>query len=222
MMPPCGLIVKLYLALSACSIEPQIQQVQQIQQMPPSHDSRLKTIDILVVRYHADVAREILIEAEQQASRIFLAAGVRLRWTEDVFRAPRFSVVIFTKPPQDAGPESVSPDAMAFTTTVPPEVGGRAVVYYERLRELTRTAHWRPSLLLGTVIAHEIGHMLLPATGHSMTGLMRRHLDATDLGLVEKGRLRLTKDQVQQIHRALSQTLARGSASAGRSTETTR
>ena len=35
------------------------------------------------------------------------------------------------------------------------------------------------STLLGRVLAHEIGHVLLPLNSHSLTGIMREAVDST-------------------------------------------
>ncbi len=34
-----------------------------------------------------------------------------------------------------------------------------------------------PAIILGDVMAHELGHLLLPLPGHSPSGIMRRGVD---------------------------------------------
>jgi hypothetical protein len=53
--------------------------------------------------------------------------------------------------------------------------GTLATVYPDRVERLAATAGVEMADLLGTAIAHEVGHLLLGRTKHSNTGLMREH-----------------------------------------------
>lgn len=48
-----------------------------------------------------------------------------------------------------------------------------ATVYFENVQLVARNSGVLMSRLLGRAIAHEVGHLLLPAAGHSPSGLMR-------------------------------------------------
>jgi hypothetical protein len=62
-------------------------------------------------------------------------------------------------------------------------VGTLATIFLEHVQEVaTRTGVDRASLL-GRVLAHEVGHLLLGKTGHSRTGLMREVWTGEELGL---------------------------------------
>jgi len=52
-------------------------------------------------------------------------------------------------------------------------VGEMATVVHDRVQAVARRTGVESSELLGRALAHEIGHLLLKATGHSRTGLMR-------------------------------------------------
>jgi hypothetical protein len=54
--------------------------------------------------------------------------------------------------------------------------GVRIIIFYDRLNETQR----KPSVL-GHVLAHEIGHMLLRTNVHRDTGLMKAHWSPKDL-----------------------------------------
>jgi hypothetical protein len=60
-------------------------------------------------------------------------------------------------------------------SVVDPVVGAGAIamVFLDRVLSLARRTGIDPGRLLGRVIAHEIGHLLLRTTSHSRTGLMR-------------------------------------------------
>ena len=55
--------------------------------------------------------------------------------------------------------------------------------------------------LLGYVIAHEIGHLLLHSTLHSSEGLMRADLRQADLKKAAQRQLKFTPEQGEAIHR---------------------
>jgi hypothetical protein len=48
-----------------------------------------------------------------------------------------------------------------------------ATVYLENVQLVARKSGIGSSELLGRAIAHEVGHLLLPGSGHSSSGLMR-------------------------------------------------
>ena len=52
-------------------------------------------------------------------------------------------------------------------------IGRLATVYPDRVARLAEWAGVNSSVLLGRVIAHEVGHLLLGTTDHSPNGLMR-------------------------------------------------
>ncbi len=71
-----------------------------------------------------------------------------------------------------------------------------ATVLYDRVDAFARHYHVRPEVLLGYVIAHELGHLLLPPHSHSAAGLMRATLDMERAGAQE---LRFTHEQGELI-----------------------
>ena len=57
--------------------------------------------------------------------------------------------------------------------------------------------------LLGHVMAHEIGHLLLRSSAHSSEGLMRADLQRADLKKAGQRQLKFTREQVETIHRTM-------------------
>lgn len=51
--------------------------------------------------------------------------------------------------------------------------GWLATLYADRIAEAAGRVHIEPSVLLGRVLAHEVGHLLLGTSYHGDTGLMR-------------------------------------------------
>jgi hypothetical protein len=56
-----------------------------------------------------------------------------------------------------------------------------------------------PARLLGTVAAHEIGHLLLGSQSHSAMGVMSAHWGETELRRVSMGGLRFTSEQASSM-----------------------
>ncbi len=77
----------------------------------------------------------------------------------------------------------------------------------------TLAAHLPPStcvaLAMGTVMAHELGHLLLGLNGHSSKGIMRPNLGWRDFEQAHCGELKFTHDQAKRL---LKNVGARGRA----------
>ena len=81
-------------------------------------------------------------------------------------------------------------------------------VSYSRIKAFSRGLNSSPTLgdndtacILGHVVAHEIGHLLLPRGPHSPSGIMRAWLDRQ---LAALGGLFFTADQAQDIRTKLA------------------
>lgn len=57
--------------------------------------------------------------------------------------------------------------------------------------------------ILGYVMAHELGHLLLGSNAHSKLGVMRPHWSKAELQSISMGRLSFTADQGREIHQRL-------------------
>jgi hypothetical protein len=72
-------------------------------------------------------------------------------------------------------------------------------VFYERAMELH--ADWKVNLsdLLGNVMAHELGHLLLGSNSHSPAGIMHAHWQGEELQRLSRGNLRFTDEQAHHM-----------------------
>jgi hypothetical protein len=87
--------------------------------------------------------------------------------------------------------------------------GSNAYVLFDRIEEFAenaRTPDDRPALL-GSVLAHEIGHIFLGPGAHSPTGLMRAHWQAREYRDSEHGVLLFTGRQGRQIRARIGAAL---------------
>jgi hypothetical protein len=137
------------------------------------------TLPIIAVRVDnvAGVRPADLQFAERRASDVFARIGVGVCWIDastaiSAQVAPPFAIVIVNA-------EGTAIEASRFFDALGlahPSVH-RAHVFYDRVAALNvGTPRTIPSLL-GDVLAHELGHLLLPPPGHSLDGIMRPGLE---------------------------------------------
>ena len=125
------------------------------------------------VRDYQQVSHGELAAAQQVASHVYEKIGVRLVWTGgsgvaapadgflhvDVLLLDSVMTTRYNPKPQAFG------DASHATH--------RAYIYYARVLAHARQTRSDPVRALALVLAHELGHILLPEYSHSPSGLMR-------------------------------------------------
>jgi hypothetical protein len=172
------------------------------------------TIELVVVN-HAQVPERILSRGRAEAARIYRALGITLvsSMTGESSVAPRLIVTIVSKP----GDVPLS-DELA-TKSVHERVLGVAPGHQNR-RDLTVWAFYArientgtmrgidPGVLLGHVIAHEIGHLLLPYDAHSERGIMRAAWDKAQATNAVMGTLTFDRGQAALIRRSVAKLAA--------------
>jgi hypothetical protein len=81
--------------------------------------------------------------------------------------------------------------------------GDHAGVFLSRVRQIAARNAGIIDVgnLLGYVMAHEIGHVLLRSTTHSSEGLMRAEFRPADLKKAGQRQLKFTPEQAEAIHR---------------------
>ena len=140
---------------------------------PATASPEARATVVLHVRDYARVDAGELAFAQKEAARIYERAGVHLRWTDGSAKLAaidgnlHLDVLILN----GSGMERKLPDPTTFGAAG--HATKRAYVCYPRIVDHIRRRGGNLSILLGFVLAHEIGHMILPENSHSMSGLMR-------------------------------------------------
>ena len=139
----------------------------------------------------AKVPDDVLEKSRQQVARIFEQAGVEVVWTAE---APRLTVIII---PRVLGFDRATSPVMgaALKTTS----GLLVQVFFQQVEGFARSHHVDLSTILGHVIAHEVGHLMLPTESHSPTGLMRAEWDSAQMRDVVRGAVTFTDEQAESI-----------------------
>lgn len=115
--------------------------------------------------------------AESRAAEVFRRIGASVTWIDEetAFREhlrPPYTVVLVNAGGQPPVREIII-DALAFAD---PGVS-RAHVFYDRVEALTARSSRSVASMLGDVMAHELGHLMLAGRKHSPRGIMRSGID---------------------------------------------
>lgn len=170
----------------------------------------------------AKIDRETGRRAQNVAARIFRKAAVEIRWVDaapfsqnllEAVEEPRLldatEIELRILSPATADRLSLPGNVMGLAPGAGPD-RERVYVFYGRVKELAfrqvkqhceRTIA-RPATveqILGAMIAHELGHILLDLPSHSATGIMRGNWDQKDLHDVAYEDLLFTPQQCQAI-----------------------
>ena len=164
---------------------------------------------IVAVIDSAHVAGGTRVRAEQDAGRILASAGISVGWIEIDANVrsdlPAGAIVLRILP--EAGP---SHDPNAVGVALAPALGGiYASIFFDRVREramdpLFREAGANLVCVMGHVIAHEIGHLLLGTNSHSESGLMSAVWTVSDMRRISKGQFNFWPDESARMRREVA------------------
>ena len=163
------------------------------------------TAMILVYDY-ARVSPAILAAAEREAGRILDAAGVRITWVECPLwattaraagpcwrRLKSTGLMLRVLPPP--AQHSLKADVFGFAIS-----SNIASVYYDyavRLAVEEANVEFDARIILGCVIAHELGHLLIGPNSHSSAGIMRSPWGQKQVQQALAGALLFTPEQAR-------------------------
>jgi hypothetical protein len=181
---------------------------------PAAAESEAPGVRIWILDY-ARIANDVIAQAQQRVTDIYNIIGVQVRWQTTVRPLnPSSSVADTLTEPSDfvlivlnrnmTRRLKVAPDALGMAI-VPPQGGGRiAYVLFDRVTQVARAARSDLIDVLGRVMAHEIGHLMLPDGSHSGRGLMRADWNIKELHRPPEAAFEFTIPQGETIrHRLL-------------------
>jgi hypothetical protein len=182
-------------------------------------DCAVPTITVRVYDY-AGVPPFIAKRAREETSRIFREAGIATEWA--LCTTP--SQAVPTDPWCETQPLAtdiqlnILPRKMAqemmghhnelgAAVPVPSGIGRWASVFYHRVDELAESGGASRALLLGHIMAHEIGHLLLGVNSHSDSGLMHVPWGRAQRERASLGTLLFTDKEADQSRRQVADRL---------------
>ena len=165
----------------------------------------------------ANVPAELLAAAEAEVHRIFQQAGVETLWrncSERVEKNQRAachvvgSTYLMLKILSDAKSVQVRDriDVLGIAPLDEKGVGFYGYVFYDRIQKLAEKRRIA-STLLGHVLAHETGHLLLRSNSHSISGIMSGQWAGEELRRISEGAMFFMPQESKDMRDRLS-TLA--------------
>ena len=173
-----------------------------------SNDPRRLTIRVMD---YTGLSAATLGEVETSANRILRSAGVNVAFMECYSHAARSGadgcsgslgrtdVVLRILQPKFA----VKGEQLGYVA-MSPEGGAYVTVFIDPAEQKARVSGLTNGTFLGHAVAHEIGHLLLGASSHSPSGIMRPAWRSVDEEWMVKGVLMFDAGQASRMRTALA------------------
>jgi hypothetical protein len=160
---------------------------------------------------YARVSRPTLAGAKDSAVDILRRAGVRVEWAECCLRAYEVSKDATCSLPVTALDLQMRILECGMAKRVrtshhdvgyallADDFGSIAAVFFDRAVDLERGNLATPSAILGAMMAHEIGHLLLGENHHSDIGVLRASWGDQDLKMIARGQIWFTAGEARRM-----------------------
>ncbi|MEQ1472974.1 MAG: hypothetical protein ABLQ96_04085 [Candidatus Acidiferrum sp.] len=169
----------------------------------------------------AGVPFATLQDAEVISSRIFEEAGIHIEWinclpgNSSTGAVCKLAVTVGQLQVRVCR-HSLNLSSSVLGISYLSDVGGsQADVFYESIKELPQNMTGQPAIILGHVMSHEIGHLLLGTNSHSPLGIMRAQWAKQQIGLAAIGRMYFDESQSRRMTERLRKTSSRVQCSPG-------
>ncbi len=185
------------------------------QSSPAVATDEVQRITIGVYDY-AQVRPDTLIRAERVTAGILHHAGVSIAWLacsayESSLSNPGcanlggpLNLTVHILPDYMARRFRENSDVFGFAAEGGKrEFGGDAWVFYDKVKEAFGQTRIGLPQLLGNVMAHELGHLLLGADSHSRRGLMRARWSREELLAADLGGLSFSNAECDRIRSSI-------------------
>lgn len=153
-------------------------------------------ISVMVLN-RVKLSQEEIKETEVEAARIFRSAGIHVRWI-DCSKGDACHHV----PANGEFVLSIVPDGKTSSDLVyglaflgPAGEGKYSDVFFRRVQAAAANSGENVARFLGTVAAHELGHLLLGSNAHTYDGVMSAVWKQQTLRRMDMGSLLFTREQ---------------------------
>lgn len=149
----------------------------------------------------AGLPRETLNEAQRLASLVFRETGIEVFWVDGGQSSVAEADYVLRI---HCCFEKLNTRLHRRTVAFAPAGGRHVTVFWDRIRTEAAAGSHPETLMLGYVIAHELGHLLLPPGYHSPHGIMQDRLNYEDWSRVRRmSNLFFSRKEVSQMRAAL-------------------
>lgn len=165
---------------------------------------------VVYVYNDAQASLETLTSAEQHAGRIFSKAGLDITWrncpcSDETFGSGENtgpSVLVLHVTTHIAATTSDPTFGVAFLDEN--GVGRYADIFWQKVQQFQQGSQANLAAILGSVMAHEMGHLLLGSNAHAIGGIMQPRWNAPELRRIAMGTFLFLPEQVQRMHARVS------------------
>jgi hypothetical protein len=179
-----------------------------------AHDADPAVPELAIRIYdYAGVGGSTLARTFEEIERIYRMAGVsvllmqcRTDMAAPVLdsrcagRAGPTTIIVRVLPREMASLAGTNKRVFGFAMTASrPGFGVIANAFHHQVEKLAKEWGYHRGAVLGHVIAHEVGHLLLGFVGHSRGGIMQMPGNGPHLSAAHKGRLVFTRSQSERI-----------------------
>jgi len=179
---------------------------------------------------YAQLPLDTLTGAEQQATTIFSHVGLDITWLNcsqtngsrettacNEMDGPIHLILRIT--PNVASSSKDIAFGIAFLAS--DGTGKYGDVFWKRVRDIQANSKIDVTLILGSVMAHEMGHLLLGSNAHAISGIMRAHWEGGELHRISMGTLQFLPEQGRRMHAIVTKQSASLMSSGGRAGDST-
>jgi hypothetical protein len=179
---------------------------------------RMLNGDQITIRVHdyAEIKSKVLLQAERSAGDILRESGIDTHWVVcRVDETPSGDAACTRSMTSLDLILNLLPRPMAQRSNFRDDVFGVAMesaekgfgfyasIFYDNVKDCAAHEHFDLAPLLGHVIAHELGHLLLGTNSHSTTGLMSAFWTRKQLAVVQQRGLALSFADSEHLQRAV-------------------
>jgi hypothetical protein len=138
------------------------------------------------VTFEASVAGPLIVGARSCASKLLAPAGVKLIWHDTPTGDPAdANSLAMTFLPTTPVIYRTGRNAKALAVALPyASTGQQILVFNDRVSDFVAPYGRRSWVVLGHILAHEIGHVLENVARHSDTGLMQANWTRDDISMM--------------------------------------
>jgi hypothetical protein len=184
-----------------------------------AHDTNAEELTVTIqIHDYSRVPSGSLSNATAIVTHIYRKIGVRTQWMgvarpaerqrgseRDAMSAPpaaQMTLIILT--PKMATRARVAEHVLGYAAVPDHGMGSIAFAIYERVRAAAGRIPANEGELLGFVMAHEIGHLMLPGGLRQDTGPMKNHWHIRDFQRLSLPTLEFSPEQARLIRRTLA------------------
>jgi hypothetical protein len=160
----------------------------------------------LVLQLHnfAGAPPAIVDQAQRELARVYDDIGVRVEWDRADDRRPDAGAAVrIILVAHEAGDLRRRPHRVMGATVWTDKGTPVVYVFYRRVEAEAQRHAVSLALVLACALAHEVGHVLMPAGGHSQEGLMRACWDREDFNSADRGQLRFIPEQAALMRQSV-------------------